>query len=139
LTDAASARNEAPMRLSLHRFPPETKVAAVVLAAALLQVGVLAALGLKSTSERRREMEKELAEKSQAVVRKVVVQAALSVGREETRLQHELEHDDGRSAFDRVSAAMETRVAPLFEYAYVIDADGRVADCGRPPIAAPAG
>jgi two-component system phosphate regulon sensor histidine kinase PhoR len=127
------------MRLSLHRFPRETKVAAVVLAAALLQVGVLAALGLKSTSERRREMEKELAEKSQTVVRKVVMQAAYRVGDEETRLQRELAHDDGRSAFDRVRAAMETRVAPLFEYAYVVDADGRVADCARPPIAAPAG
>ena len=40
------------MRLFLRRIPPETKAAAVVLGVALLQVGLLATLGLRTTSER---------------------------------------------------------------------------------------
>jgi signal transduction histidine kinase len=125
------------MRFSLHRFPRETKVAAVVLGAALLQVGVLAALGLRSTSERRRTFEKELAESTRPVVTGVVSNAAARVGEQEQRLAAGLARDDLESPWDRVRAAMEGHVAPVFSRAYVIRADGRVTDWRRAPLPQP--
>jgi two-component system phosphate regulon sensor histidine kinase PhoR len=126
------------MRLSLHRFPRESKVAAVVLGAALVQVGVLAALGLRSTSERRQAIERELAENSVHVVRNAVIEATARVGEAEVRMAKALSPGDGRSPWVRVKDAMEGRVAPLFVDAYLIAPDGRVADFQRPPYPAPA-
>jgi signal transduction histidine kinase len=125
------------MRLSLHRIPRESKVAAVVLGAALVQVGVLAAFGLQSTSERRREFEQDLAESSRKVVRNVVAEAAARVGDEEVRLARELSRGDALSPWDRVTAAMDGHVAPAFKYAYLVASDGRLADYQRPPIEPP--
>jgi signal transduction histidine kinase len=125
------------MRLSLHRFPRESKVAAVVLGAALLQVGVLAALGLRSTSERRREIERDLAESARPVVVNVVREAAARVGDEELKLAEALGREDIASPWDRVRAAMDGRAARLFAYAYLIDAGGRLTDHQRPPLVAP--
>src|SRR6187455_2754932 len=126
------------MRLSLHRFPRESKVAAVVLGAALVQVGVLAALGLRSTSERRQSIERELAEKAAPVVRKVQIEATARVGEAEVRLAKAIAPGDGRSPWVRVKDAMESGVAPLFADAYLIAPDGRVTDFRRPPYPAPA-
>jgi len=126
------------MRLSLHRIPRESKVAAVVLGAALVQVGVLAALGLQSTTERRRQFEQEIADGARPVVRNVVADAAARVGDEEARLARELVRDDGRSAWERVKAVMDANVAPAFQYAYLVGADGRITDFRRPPLEAPA-
>ena len=97
------------MRPSLHRIPRETKVAAVVLGAALVQVGVLAALGLQSTTERRRQFEQELADSARPVVRNVVAGAAALVGDEEVRLTREMSRGEGRSVWDRVASAMDAR------------------------------
>jgi signal transduction histidine kinase len=126
------------MRFSLHRFPRETKVAAVVLGAALLQVGVLAALGLRSTSERRRTFEKELAESTRPVVAGAVANAAARVGDQELRLAAELAREDLASPWDRLRGAMEGHVAPLFTRAYVVGGDGRLTDWRRAPLVAPA-
>jgi signal transduction histidine kinase len=125
------------MRFSLHRFPRETKVAAVVLGAALLQVGVLAALGLRSTIERRRTFEKELAESTRPVVVNVVADAAARVAEQERKLETELEREDVASPWERVRGAMEGHVAPAFVRAYVVGADGRLGDWRRAPLAAP--
>ncbi len=125
------------MRLSLHRFPRESKVAAVVLGAALLQVGVLAALGLRSTSERRREIERDLAESARPVVLNVVREAAARVGDEELKLADAIGREDIVSPWDRVRAAMDGRAARLFAYAYLIDTGGRLTDHQRPPLVAP--
>jgi signal transduction histidine kinase len=126
------------MSLSLHRFPRESKVAAVVLGAALVQVGVLAAFGLRSTSERRRDIEQELAVSSRNVVKNVVAEAAGRVGDEELGLARELSRGETLSPWDRVAAAMNSHVAPAFKYAYLVAPDGRLSDYQRPPIEAPA-
>jgi two-component system phosphate regulon sensor histidine kinase PhoR len=121
------------MRLSLHRFPRESRVAAVVLGAALVQVGALAAIGLRSTAERRHSIERELAEKAAPVVRRVVIDATSRVGDAEEVLARSLAAGDGRSPWVRVNDAMERGVAPLFKDAYLVAADGRVTDYKRPP------
>ena len=121
------------MRLSLHRFPRESKVAAVVLGAALLQVGVLAAIGLKSTSDRQEAFARELADNARPVAQNVVAEAAQRVREQEARLGRELAKDDGTSPWVRVQTAMEQHVAPVFQYAYLIDASGRLTDFRRAP------
>ena len=59
----------------LHRIPRESKVAAVVLAAALLQVGLLAALGLRSTDSRLAAARSDLLQRTRGAVRRVVEDA----------------------------------------------------------------
>src|SRR5262245_4024366 len=124
------------MRLSLHRFPRESKVAAVVLAAALLQVGVLAAIGLRSNEERRREIESDLAEGAGRVVQSVVAEAERRVPDQEPVLARELARDAAVSPWDAVQRAMQRNAAPVFEYAYLVDAEGRLFDQRRPPYPA---
>jgi signal transduction histidine kinase len=123
------------MGLSLHRFPRETRVAAVVLGAALVLVGTVSAVGLRSASERRQTFERELADAARPVVRNVVNEATARVAEAEARLERELSRAEDKSAWERVAAAMDARAAPLFEYAYLVDGDGRVVDWRCAPYA----
>ncbi len=125
------------MRLSLHRFPRESKVAAVVLGAALVQVGVLGALGLRSTTERRQVRTDELKDEGRRDARVVVMNASEIVGRQEVLLVNALRHSEGGSRWERVRDAMANEVAPLFQYAYLIAEDGRLIDYQRPPYDPP--
>jgi hypothetical protein len=122
------------MRLSLHRIPRESKVAAVVLGAALVQVGVLAAFGLQSTSQRRRQFEQELADGARPVVRNVVADAAARIG--------ECARRSCRGAVARAVGPSRRRWTATSrrrsEYAYLVAPDGRLADCRRAPIEPPA-
>ncbi len=65
------------VKLLLQRIPPETKVAAVVLGAALLQVGLVAWLGLRTTDQQRAESERALRDRAQRA-QTVVLEAGRS-------------------------------------------------------------
>jgi len=113
------------MRLFLQRIPPETKVAAGVLGAALLQVGLLAWLGLRTTEQRRIELETSLRDRSGRVVRAVVTAGNARIKVFEQRAQREIE-PDGREVAARVGDALAR--APIFEAGFVISLD----DAGAP-------
>ena len=120
------------MSFSLHRFPRESKVAAVVLGAAIVQVGVLAALGLRSTSERREAYREELKDRGRRVATAVVTDADRRLREQEEKLVQEIARGDA-SAWDLVQGAMERGVAPVFSYAYLVEPDGRIGDSRRRP------
>ncbi len=115
----------------LLRFPRESKVAAVVLGAALLQVSVLAALGLRSTAERRRGLESELQERGRSAAETVTAEAARRVRDQEQKLQRALDREDLPSPLQRVRVAIDQGVAPAFESAYLIDPEGGIRDWRR--------
>ena len=109
------------MRRFFQRIPPETRVAAVVLGAALLQVGLLAWLGLRTTDQRRAELRGDLEDRAARVVKTAVVtagQARITVF--EQRAQRELE-PDGRGIAERVGDALAR--ASIFEAGYVVSLD----------------
>jgi two-component system phosphate regulon sensor histidine kinase PhoR len=122
------------MRLFLQRIPPETKVAAVVLGAALVQVGLLATLGLRSTTERRAELEGRMRDRSRFVVARGVVGAGVSrVNAEEQALEREIQRY-GVPIRDRVVGALSQ--GSLYGHAFLVDSAGTLRDWRREPLEA---
>ncbi len=125
------------MRLFWQRIPPETKVAAVVLGAALVQVGVLATVGLRGEDERRTELVAELRQRSRRTVERSVVNAgAARVTALEQSLQRDLETED-RPLMARVLGVLDR--TDLYAHAFLLDLgrDGvpRLSEVRRPPLA----
>lgn len=118
------------MRAILPRIPRETKVAAVVLAMALLQVGVLAALGLERAERQRNDAERGLAERAERAARALAAAAVRQVAGQEERLLAEVAREE-RPLVSRVQDAL--RAAPMFTTAYLVGADGTLVDARRPP------
>lgn len=118
------------MSAILPRIPRETKVAAVVLAMALLQVGVLAALGLERTERRRGDVERALTERADRSARALAAGAVRQVVASEERVQAALARED-RPLLERVEDAQ--RAAQVFSAAYLVGAGGSVADSRRLP------
>jgi signal transduction histidine kinase len=115
----------------LARIPRETKVAALVLAVALAQVGVLAAVGLGQASARREDAERAIAERAGRSMRSLVHACVRQVAAQEDRLAAESARDD-LPPFDRVREALQR--APLFTTAHLVDERGEPCDVARPPI-----
>jgi len=106
------------MKRFLSRVPRESKAAAVVLGVALLQVGLLAFFGLKSTDERREELEIALRGRAERVVDRAVVRAGRTrIAELRAAAEHELSRTD-RPLRDRIAAALVE--APAFTHAFVV-------------------
>ncbi|MCE9637060.1 MAG: HAMP domain-containing histidine kinase [Planctomycetes bacterium] len=118
----------------LARIPRETKVAAAVLAVALLQVGALAALGLGQTERRRQDAEQSVRVRAKRSVLSLIDASRKQVAAQEDRLRAELDRDD-RPIEARVQEAL--RRAPLFVGAHLVDARGEPVDVSRPPFDVP--
>ncbi len=113
------------------RIPRETKVAAVVLAVALLQVGVLAALGLDRADRRLDDAERSYRERGERTATSLAIAASDVVARKAADAADEIARDGGTLP-DRALQAL--RRAHPFSSAYTIDADGAVRDVRRPPF-----
>jgi two-component system phosphate regulon sensor histidine kinase PhoR len=126
------------MRLFLQRVPPETKVGAAVLGVALVQVGLLAWLGLRTTEQRQAELSGELRDNTQRIVQREVVNAGVSrIAAFEQAAQREIERP-GRPPLLRIPDALER--APVFSHAFVVTARGgatQLHDHRRLPLEAP--
>ncbi len=106
------------MKRFLSRVPRESKVAAVVLGVALLQVGLLAFFGLKSTNERREELETALRGRAERIVDRGVVRAGRTrIADLRSAAEHELKRGD-RPLRDRIAAALVE--APAFTHAFIV-------------------
>jgi len=108
------------MRLLLARIPPETKVAAVVLGAALLQVGLLAWLGLRTTEQRRAELERDMEDRAARAISVVVTAGKARIKVFEQDAQREIE-PDARKVAERVGPALAR--APVFHAGFVVSLD----------------
>ncbi len=125
------------MRLLLQRIPPESRVAGVVLAAALVQVGLLAWFGLRATERRREELEDTLRGRTASVVQRAVVGAGLArVDAVERAAQLEIERA-GRPLAERVALAVSG--SGTYDRGYLVapGADGvaTLYDPRLPPLA----
>lgn len=129
------------MRPLLSRIPRKTKVTAVVLGAALLQVGVLAALGLDSSRSRLQTRRQDLALRAQEVVKTRVIAAARNrLDALEQQASRELARVGGRPE-ERVRSALAAMTdlaqAPIFLHGFVVEESGEFWHVRRPPIDVP--
>lgn len=130
------------MRSPLARIPRKTKVAAVVLGAALVQIGVIAALGFESTRTRMASRREELEQRSQEVLLTRVIDVAQErLGVLERQARRELQRNAGAPG-RRVGAALaqmkEFSGTEVFRHAFVVDESGRAYHWLRPPLEEPA-
>lgn len=124
----------------LHRIPRESKVAAVLLGVALVQVALLATLGLRSTDSRLTSTRDDLLRRTRQAVRQLVERSTERVA----ALQHEARRELARpsaasgpearvgAALEAVDALAETRV---LTQGMVVPHDGPLWHWLRPPRA----
>jgi signal transduction histidine kinase len=118
----------------LARVPRESKVAAVVLAAALLQVGVLAALGLGQAERRREDAEQALVARAERALTGLVARSVRQVAAEEDLFRAELARDEVPAPARALEAL---RTASLFSTVHLVDARGEPFDATRLPFDPP--
>ena len=129
------------MRPFLSRIPRKTKVTAVVLGAALVQVGVLAALGLDSSRSRLQTRREDLAMRAREVVKTRVIAAAHNrLDALEQQASRELSRVGGRPSEgvrSALAAMTDLAQAPIFIHGFVVEESGDFWHVRRPPFEVP--
>ncbi len=117
----------------ISRIPPESRLAAIVLAAALTQVGLLAAWSLRDAGDRRAEIDRRArGQARQSIETGLVNQLRAELTASERAVRAELAREG--PAPQRVGAALRAGV-PFFVDAFLMDAEGAVVHWRRLPPA----